>query len=186
MPAPYPKALQSGLAALQSLPTHHSHDQRVRDLVRQRAADVCEYCLMPTSATKFQIEHIIPRAQWANYRAGAYPALRPRARFSLSTPDHLSNYAWSCFFCNNAKGGRSRSAARGRLFDPRFDHWPDHFGFLASTHRGIIVGKTRIGLETVEALDFNSGGPEGAATARFIAIIEGRYPPPHLIAAYRL
>ena len=60
---------------------------------------------------------------------GTYPGLRRATRLALSTPDHIANFAWSCFFCNNAKGGRPRPRTDLRLFDPRFDQWPEHFAF---------------------------------------------------------
>jgi hypothetical protein len=53
-------------AALNRLPRHDARDPIVRDVVRQRAADACEYCLMPTTG-KFEIEHIIPKQRWNDY-----------------------------------------------------------------------------------------------------------------------
>mgnify|MGYP001362519302 CR=1 FL=1 len=141
---------------------------------------------MPTSASKFEIEHIVPRARWSDYQAGVFPALRRRDRLALSSPDHIAKYAWACFFCNNAKGGRARLAKDARLFDPRYDHWPNHFAFLASSHYSVILGLTPIGQATVEALKLNGGGPESPLVARHVAIMNGDYPPSWLRTAYNL
>src|SRR4051794_16765574 len=75
VPAPYPRALRGRIAALNRLLRHDARDPIVRDVVRQRAADACEYCLMPTTG-KFEIEHIIPKQRWNDYLAGTYPGLR--------------------------------------------------------------------------------------------------------------
>ena len=185
MPAPYPHALRGRIAALKRLARHDPADPVVRDIVRLRAADACEYCLMPTNG-KFEIEHIIPRQRWNEYLNGRYPGLRRAERLAASTPDHLNNFAWSCFFCNNAKGGRPRQRTAVRLFDPRFDHWPAHFGFAPTKGYGVIVGLTRIGAATARAMQFHAGGPEGALAERYTAILRGLYPPPWLRTAYDL
>jgi len=52
--------LRGRIAALNRLPRHDPRDRLVRDVVRQRAADACEYCLMPTNG-KFEVEHIVPK-----------------------------------------------------------------------------------------------------------------------------
>ena len=185
MPAPYPPPLRSRIAALNRLPRHDPRDPLVRDIVRQRAADACEYCLMPTTG-KFEIEHIIPRQRWTDYLVGRYPGLRRAERLALVTPDHLRNFAWACFFCNNAKGGRPRPRSETRLFDPRYDQWPRHFAFSPTKGYGVIIGLTAIGAETVRVLQFHGGGPEGALAERYAAILRGLYPPPWLRAAYHL
>jgi len=185
MPAPYPRALRGRIAELNRSPRHDPHDQNVRDVVQQRAADACEYCLMPTTG-KFEVEHIVPKARWQDYLAGNYPALRRAQRLSLPTYDHIANFAWSCSFCNNAKNGPARPRTATRLFDPRFDHWPDRFGYLPSKRYGVIVGIGPVGKATVRALNFQQGGPEGALAERYTAILDGRYPPPLLRLAYNL
>ncbi len=185
MPAPYPRALRGRIAALNRQARHEPTDSIVRDVVRQRAADACEYCLMPSNG-KFEIEHIIPKQRWTEYLNGTYPGLRRPARLTLANPDHIGNYAWSCFFCNNAKGGRQRPRTDPRLFDPRFDHWPEHFAFSPTKGYGVILGITPIGAATVQALQFHAGGPEGALAERYTAILRGFYPPPWLLATYKL
>jgi len=157
----------------------------VRDVVRQRAADACEYCLMPTNG-KFEVEHIVPKQRWNDYLHDDYPGLRPAERLTLSTYDHIGNFAWSCSFCNNAKGGRPRPRTHTRVFDPRFDHWPGHFAFSATKGYVVIIGLTAVGHETVRAMGFHAGGEEGALAERSAAIISGLYPPSWLRVAYNL
>jgi len=185
MPAPFPHSLRGRIVALGRHAAHNAQNQDVRDVVRLRALDACEYCLMPTSG-QFEVDHIVPQARWADYQANAYAALRRRDRLNLTTPHHIANYAWACVFCNSAKGGRRRPSGAGRLFDPRYDNWPDHFEFLSSTSYAAIAGLTMIGAETVTALKFNRGGPEGPPVARHVAIMEGLYPPAWARAAYKL
>jgi len=140
---------------------------------------------MPTTG-KFEIEHIIPKQRWPDFLSGHYPGLRRAERLTVATPDHIANFAWSCFFCNNAKGGRPRPRAPRRLFDPRFDLWPDHFAYSPTKGYGVILGLTAIGAETVRVLQFHAGGAEGALAERYTAILGGSYPPPWLRAAYNL
>jgi len=199
VPAPYPRALRSRIATLNRLPVYRPRDLLVRDIVEQRAAHAREYCLMPTHPESiFEVEHIVPKARWRDYVQGVpntnsgatggayYPARRPRERLAAETYDHLSNFAWSCFFCNSAKGGRSR-AGQLRLFDPRYDHWPHHFNFSTDPGcQGVILPKTDIGFETIRAMGFHQGGPRGALVARYSAILLGLYPPPVLRLAYNL
>ena len=56
MPAPYPRALRGRIAALNRLPRHDARDPIARDVVRQRAADACEYCLLPNYIA-FRVYH---------------------------------------------------------------------------------------------------------------------------------
>jgi hypothetical protein len=92
VPALYPRALRGRIAALNRAARHDPQDPLVREVVRQRAADACEYCLMPTTG-KFEIEHIIPTQRWRDYLNGEYPGLRPAARLALAIPDHIDNFA---------------------------------------------------------------------------------------------
>lgn len=73
----------------------------VRLAVRLRAGDSCEYCFLPTVG-RFQIDHIIPPVHWAEYSAGRIRLVAPVP--VRRGPHHLDNYAWSCPFCNAAKG----------------------------------------------------------------------------------
>jgi hypothetical protein len=62
-----------------------------------------------------------------------------------------------------------------RLFDPRFDQWPEHFAFSPTKGYGVIIGLTAIGAETVRAMRFHESGPEGALAERYAAILRGRW-----------
>jgi len=110
----------------------------LRRLVRDRARDCCEYCLIPQSFSllAFWIDHIE-----AEKHGGA---------------THDSNLAWTCILCNQHKGTDLTSlhpatGAIERLFHPRRDHWSDHFR-LAD---GRIEPLTASGRATARLLQFN-------------------------------
>jgi len=126
-----------------------------------------------------------PRNLWNDYIAGRLPAVRPRRR--RHGPDHLDNFAWSCPFCNRAKGGRV-AQGRTRFFDPRHDRWPRHFMFPPATGYIVIAGATPVGHASAgpSGLDFNAGGLEGSLVTRHLAIQAGAYPPPWARSAYSL
>lgn len=172
------------MAALRRRAVHDPHNSDVREVVRLRANDACEYCLLPTTS-KFEVEHIIPRHLWDNYLADLLPGVRLRRR--RHGPDHLDNFAWSCPFCNRAKGDRV-GQGRTRFFDPRYDRWPRHFIFPSATGYIVIAGATPIGHVTAgpSGLDFNAGGLEGPMVTRHLAIQAGTYPPLWARAAYSL
>jgi len=95
-------------------------------------------------------------------------ALRPRAMTAPIT--YLDNFAWSCPFCNRAKGGRV-AQGRTRFFDPRHDRWPRHFMFPPATGYIVIAGATPVGHASAgpSGLDFNAGGLEGSLVTRHLA-----------------
>lgn len=164
------------LAQVAAQDRNDPHDALVRQIVRLRARDVCEYCLHPT-AGQFEIDHVIPGALWEGYGAGRLDAaLRPIT--GRRGPDHLDNFAWSCPFCNAGKRQRVTyrvGAETVRLFDPRHDMWPDHFRFLGNYL--FIVGATRLGVATQRALGFNAGEIGGPLGMRHDSIVAGHYPP---------
>ena len=173
-------------AALRKRTVHSPGNADVRELVRLRAGDACEYCLLPVAGA-FEGEHIIPSGRWDDYTAGRLQGLRPSRR--RLGPDHIDNYAWSCPFCNRAKGGRvshGTGRAGSRFFDPRRDRWPDHFVFAGATRHLIILGVTVLGAVSAgpHGLDFNRGGAEGPLVARHVAILAGTYPPAWCRVAY--
>jgi len=88
-----PPGLERRIEILLRRPTHSPHNHEVRAVVRLRAHDACEYCLLPTINT-FHIEHIIPPALWEDYARGRLPGVPPR--LGRHGPDHIDNYAWSC------------------------------------------------------------------------------------------
>lgn len=110
----------------------------VRELVRQRAGDRCEYCHLPQefSELHFHIEHVTPRQHGG-----------------LEVPDNL---ALACPECNFTKGPNLAALEPGgrkimRLFNPRRDQWEQHFRFDGAR----IVGKTPVGRATVALLKVN-------------------------------
>jgi hypothetical protein len=173
IPRPNTQAL---LTLLAGRSRHDAGDDFVRLAVRLRAGDACEYCLLPTVG-QFHVDHVIPPARWPDYVSGRLRALSPRP--GRQGPQHIDNFAWCCPFCNGAKQQQvTRRIARRthRLFDPRCDHWPEHFAYFHN--HLIIVGVTGIGRATTEALGFNTGGPQGPLGSRHDAILASRYPPP--------
>jgi len=112
----------------------------LRELVRRRAGNACEYCRMPRDATpliSFHIEHIVSRQH-----GGA------------DTPDML---ALACDRCNAYKGPNltsidPNSNAVVSLFNPRQDTWGEHF----AVRGGYIAGLTATGRATVRLLNMNA------------------------------
>jgi hypothetical protein len=107
-------------------------------LVRDRAALCCEYCQLPQDASSipFEIDHII--------------AQKHRG---LTESDNL---AWSCFYCNSAKGpniaGLTDTGELVALFHPRRDRWSEHFRW-----EGVrLIGLSAVGQITIEVLNINS------------------------------
>lgn len=109
----------------------------MRERVRQRAHGQCEYCLLHErdGVHAFHVEHVISEKHHGR------------------TEDH--SLAFSCPFCNRAKGSDIAGLADGtlvRLFNPRIDAWAEHFKFEAER----IGTKSNIGAVTAKLLDFNS------------------------------
>jgi 5-methylcytosine-specific restriction endonuclease McrA len=89
-------------------------DQRLRELVRERAGGHCEYCGFPQefSVRPFHCDHVV-----AQQHGGETVT---------------ENLAWACNHCNLHKGPNLTSidpltGQTTRLFHPRSDHWEDHF-----------------------------------------------------------
>lgn len=106
----------------------------IRDLVRHRAENRCEYCRVPQVATPlipFRIEHIIAKQH---------------ATSTTNDPDEL---ALSCDRCNAFKGPNLTSIdpETGEvipLFNPRRQSWTSHFAMNGAE----IVGLTPTGRAT--------------------------------------
>ena len=133
----------------------------IRNLVRQRAAGLCEYChtLERWQYVPFTVDHVIPLS-----KAGS---------------DDLGNLALSCFHCNRRKAARvtARDPVCGEevsLYNPREDEWEQHFIWSEDGLR--IVGITAPGRATVVALDLNR---ERAINIRSADRAVGRHPPGH-------
>jgi len=84
---------------------------------------------------------------------------------------HAENLAMSCVRCNSCKGPNiagidPRSRSLTRLFNPRIDHWAEHFALRDAT----ILGLTSVGRTTVIVLQLNH--PDSVAL-RLSLIAEG-------------
>jgi hypothetical protein len=114
--------------------------EALRNAVRERAKGRCEYCLTSEalSGIRCQIDHILPRS-----RGGS------------TTADNL---CLACAACNGYKHARTHaldpeSGAEAPLFDPRQQHWHEHFAWSADGTE--IIGRTPTGRVTVAALRLN-------------------------------
>lgn len=110
----------------------------LRRLVRERAADACEYCRIPgwVSVTSFHTDHII---------AGKHGGLSV-----------AENLAWACPLCNARKGTDltardPESGDTAPLFNPRKQRWEAHFRQLGAR----IEGRTPTGRATIRLLELN-------------------------------
>jgi len=110
----------------------------LRQRVRRRAKDCCEYCLLAEEDAFFPHEpdHII-----AEKHGGATTA---------------ENLALACFDCNRFKGSDIASldplsGSLVSLFNPRTDGWNDHFRI----YRGEIRALTAVGRATERLLKLN-------------------------------
>ena len=112
----------------------------LRRLVRARADNLCEYCLLHEDDTFFgcEVDHII-----SEKHAG-------------QTTEN--NLALACFVCNHNKGSDIGTLIPGsealvRFYNPRLDRWRDHFRLDSS---GIIVTITDVGEATARIFGFNT------------------------------
>jgi 5-methylcytosine-specific restriction endonuclease McrA len=110
----------------------------VRQLVYDRAAGCCEYCLIPETAVLavHQIDHIISKKHGGS--------------------DEVANLALSCVLCNKHKGSdlTSIDPDTGKivpLYHPRQDKWADHFELQEAQ----FIGLTPTGRVTIRLLQFN-------------------------------
>jgi len=125
----------------------------LRRLVRQRAANCCEYCLLPESLSfmPHELDHIT-----AEKHGGATDE---------------TNLALACLFCNKHKGTDLASidpitGAVELLFHPRLHRWAEHFRLVA----GRIEPMTAIGRVTVKLLCFNQ---PARVEERIIMVVAG-------------
>ena len=129
----------------------------LRDLVRRRANDTCEYCRMPQVFYRcsFQPDHII-----AEVHGG---------------PTTLSNLCWACYHCNLYKGTNlggidPKTGKKAWLFNPRRMKWSRHFRWVGP----VLFGRTAIGRATIAVLNIND---EDYIQTRAMLIAEGVFPP---------
>lgn len=114
-------------------------DADTRNLVRERAGRVCEYCRLPEDAdpyTVYHLEHVVAKQHGGD--------------------DDLDNLAWAYSRCNHRKGTNlaSRDRETGaivELFRPRHHLWQDHFVVRGAR----IVSTTPTGRVTVRLLNMN-------------------------------
>lgn len=114
-------------------------EHAIRQMVRQRAKDRCEYCRLRQAhepTCPLHLDHII-----AIKHQGA---------------GTLENLAFACGVCNRAKGTNVAgidpdSGELTRLYHPRKDTWDEHF----LRDGALILRRTAIGRTTVWVLQMN-------------------------------
>ena len=118
-----------------------SISNEVRDRVRADAQNRCGYCLSPQRLILgwLEVEHLCSRAQGGS--------------------DEENNLWLACRMCNNYKssqtgGSDPESGDSVPLFNPRVNHWADHFQW--SDDGLYIVGRTPVGRATQIALQMNN------------------------------
>jgi hypothetical protein len=116
--------------------------------VFERARYRCEYCQI--EGWPLTVDHIIPLTAW---RSTPTEATSPQIE-----PDDIANLAAACSLCNRGKSNATRgydpvSSADVPLFNPRRDHWDDHFAWREDYRE--IIGLTPVGRATVVQLQSN-------------------------------
>jgi hypothetical protein len=114
---------------------------------------------MDYTGHEFTVDHVIPRS-----RGGT---------------DDLSNLCLCCFWCNNYKHARtqvrdSRTRRLTSIFNPRTEHWADHFRWSSTFTR--IIGRTAIGRVTIQAMRLNR---PSLVRARQLWVRHDLHPPEH-------
>ena len=115
-------------------------DPATRSLVRARAGNCCEYCLLHQAHVELShhVEHIVPIKHGGS--------------------DDPSDLCLACERCNLFKGSDlvgfdPVTGLLERLFNPREQLWADHF----ELHGLLIVGRTPAGRTTAQVLSMNAG-----------------------------
>lgn len=129
----------------------------LRRQVILRAHHLCEYCL-------------VHEADF--YLAGEVDHTKP---IKYGGTNVFENLAYSCAYCNRFKGYTEAIVMNGRairLYNPRLDHWSDHF----ELSEAIILAKTEIAEATLLVLRINA---EERIQERLVYIEEGTYPHPN-------
>lgn len=111
-----------------------------RQLVRERAKFLCEYCHSPewSSADLFTLDHLVPQ--------------------SLGGSDELDNLALACRRCNERRynfttGIDPETKLETLIFQPRQQVWAEHFIWTADGVK--IVSLSPVGRATSNRLDLN-------------------------------
>jgi 5-methylcytosine-specific restriction endonuclease McrA len=118
-----------------------SISEAVRQQVRERAGNRCEYCLSHQDYTmgRLQIDHIQPVV-----KGGI---------------DDAHNLSLACELCNQSKWKQTEALdpetqSMVPLFNPRLQVWQEHFEWIANGTR--ILGLSPEGRATVLALKLNN------------------------------
>lgn len=134
----------------------------VRQRVRQRAGNRCEYCLSHQHYVmgKLVIDHVMPAAHGGS--------------------NDEDNLCLACKLCNGHKWAKTEaidaeSEQTTLLFNPRLRKWEDHF--VWSVDGVEVIGLTPIGRATIIALRMND---EPAVTVRRYWVRAGWHPPKNL------
>jgi hypothetical protein len=113
-------------------------ESATRALVRTRARNCCEYCILPQDGCSLthHIEHVIARQHGGT--------------------DDPDNLALACHRCNlrtgpNLTGIDPITGEIVSLFNPRRDRWLDHFRLTGP----VIEGVTAVGRTTIKVLSMN-------------------------------
>jgi 5-methylcytosine-specific restriction endonuclease McrA len=130
--------------------------EELRAEVARRAGQRCEYCLIHEGDAGFshQVDHIVSRKHGGSSAA--------------------DNLAYACVICNRHKGSDvasidPRTGGIVRLFNPRSDHWADHFQLEGA----VIEPVSGIGSATASLLRLNA--PERICERALLQSL-GRYP----------
>lgn len=114
-------------------------EAELRNFVRARAEDRCEYCRLPRKSQlmPFHVEHIIAKQHGGD--------------------DDAENLAWSCDRCNAYKGPNLSSIDPSTgcivaLYHPRQNIWRDHF----IVRDAKIEGVSATGRATIRLLQMNA------------------------------
>ncbi len=128
----------------------------VKQAIYDRAAGCCEYCFTceVNTGQSMHTEHIQPNGD-----------------------DSLDNLCLSCANCNLSKASATfaqdpKSGEWVPLFNPRTQHWTDHFIWVEDGIR--LMGLTPIGRATIERLKINQ---ERIRVARKRWMLSGHHPP---------
>jgi hypothetical protein len=115
--------------------------EALHERVRRSAKDRCGYCLSAQEYVlgQLEVEHILPTGQGGT--------------------DDEDNLWLACRLCNGYKGMQVDafdpiSIDRVILFNPRNEQWTEHFRWSDDGTR--VIGLTKVGRATVEALQMNN------------------------------
>lgn len=135
-----------------------SISQQIRDDVRKRAKQRCEYCQTQERIVVYlEVEHIIPTSKGGD--------------------NALENLAYTCRLCNSYKhdhqtGNDPKTGREEPLFHPRQMHWHEHFQW--SEDGLLLLGLTPTGRATIERLQINR---ELHILSRQLWVASGWHPP---------